>query len=30
MYGPVNDNGIWRTFYNNIFFVLYDKLDIEW
>jgi len=28
IYGPVNDNGIWRTRYNNEFYTLYDELDI--
>jgi hypothetical protein len=29
MCGPVNDNGIWRTFYSNEFYALYDELDIR-
>ena len=28
IYGPVNDNGIWRTRYNNELYTLYDELDI--
>ena len=28
IYSPVNDNGIWRTRYNNELYTLYDELDI--
>jgi hypothetical protein len=28
IYGPINDNGIWRTRYNNEPYTLYDELDI--
>jgi hypothetical protein len=27
IYGPINDNDIWRTRYNNELYTLYDKLD---
>jgi len=27
IYGPVNDNGMWRTRYSNVFYTLYDELD---
>jgi hypothetical protein len=27
IYGPVNDNGIWRTRYSNVFYWLYNELD---
>jgi len=27
MYGPINDNGIWRTRYNNVLYWLYSELD---
>ena len=27
-YGPINDNGIWRTEYSNELYMLYDELDI--
>jgi hypothetical protein len=28
IYGLINDNGIWRTRYNNKLHTLYDELDI--
>jgi hypothetical protein len=28
IHGPFNDNGVWRTFYINEFYALYDELDI--
>jgi hypothetical protein len=28
IYGPINDNGIWRTCYNNAFYALCDELDV--
>ena len=28
IYGPIRDNGIWRTGYNNEIYALYDELDI--
>jgi len=28
IYGPVNDNGMWRTRYINELYTLYDELDI--
>jgi hypothetical protein len=28
IYGPVNDNGIWRTRYSNELYTFYDELDI--
>jgi hypothetical protein len=28
IYGPNNEDGIWRTRYNNELFMLYEKLDI--
>jgi len=28
IYGPINDNFIWRTRYNNELYTLYDELDI--
>lgn len=28
IHGRVNDNGIWRTGYNNELYMLYDELDI--
>jgi hypothetical protein len=28
IYGSLNDNGVWRTFYNNEFYALYDELDM--
>ena len=28
IYGPVNDNGVWRTGYNNELYTLYGELDI--
>jgi hypothetical protein len=27
IYGPVNDNGIWRTRYSNVLYLLYNELD---
>jgi len=29
IYGPINDNGIWGTSYNNEPCMLYDELDVE-
>jgi hypothetical protein len=28
IYGPVNDNGMWRTRYCNVLYTLYVELDI--
>lgn len=28
IYGPINDNGMCRTRYNNVLYTLYDELDI--
>jgi hypothetical protein len=28
IYGPVNDNGIWRTRYGNELYTFYDELDV--
>jgi len=28
LYGPINDNDIWRTRYNNELYTLYDDLDV--
>ena len=28
IYGHINDNGIWRTRYNNELYTLYDELDV--
>jgi hypothetical protein len=28
IYGPVNDNGIWRTRYNKLLCIPYNELDI--
>jgi len=28
IYGPINNNGIWRTRYNNELYTLYYELDI--
>jgi hypothetical protein len=27
--GPINDNDVWRTRYNNELFTLYDELDSQ-
>ena len=27
IYGPIKDNGVWRTRYSNELYTLYDKLD---
>ena len=27
IYGPINDNGTWRTRYNNKLYTLYDELE---
>ena len=27
IYGPVNNNGVWRTRYSNVFYWLYNELD---
>jgi len=27
IYGPINDNGMWRTRYSNVLYWLYSKLD---
>jgi len=29
IYGPINDNGIWRTGHNNELYTLYDEPDID-
>jgi hypothetical protein len=27
IYGPINDNGVWRTRYSNVLYLLYNELD---
>ena len=28
IYGSINDNGMWRTKYSNVLYLLYSELDI--